>query len=162
MEDRKTCAKIKEQSGVFSKNTLHTLFSHAELYLNGKLNSHSNNCYFHAAFIELTPTTDGKQTWTNCQGYDYLAKTSEQNQQFSEMYADFHRRKQCTTEFYGALHIDFLTARNFWCPASHFIYDFSVLPITRCFLWREAMTKPRRLMVKCKQLVRKLRFFLVK
>ena len=63
-EDGKTRAKVKENPIVFSNNTLHTLFSHAELYLNGKLISQSNNCYFHAAFIktQLTASTDGKQT----------------------------------------------------------------------------------------------------
>ena len=113
-EDGKTRAKVNEHPIVFSNNTLHTLFSHAELYLNGKLISHSNNCYFHAAFIEteLTANTDGKQTWTKCQGYDYLAKTSEQNQQFNELYAVFDRQKQCTTELYGALH------RLFWLRES--------------------------------------------
>ena len=135
-EDGKTRAKVDEYPTVFPNNTLHTLFSHAELYLNGKLISHSNNCFFHAVFIEteLTANTDGKQTWTKCQGYDYLAKTSEQNQQFNKLYADFDRQKQCTTELYGAFHIDFFDCEKLLVPASHFIYDFSVLPITRCFL----------------------------
>ena len=117
-EDGKTRAKVNDHPIVFSNNTLHTLFSHAELYLNGKLISHSNNCYFHAAFIEteLTANTDGKQTWTKCQGYDYLAKTSEQNQQFNKLYADFDRQKECTTELYGALHIDFFDCEKILLP----------------------------------------------
>ena len=45
LEDGKTKAKPGDFDAVFSNNTLHTLFSHAELYLNGKLISHSNNCY---------------------------------------------------------------------------------------------------------------------
>ena len=117
-EDGKSRAKVNEYPIVFSNNTLHTLFSHAELYLNGKLISHSSNCYFHAAFIktELTANPDGKQTWTKCQGYDYLAKTSEQNQQFNKLYADFDRQNQCTTELYGALQIDFFDCEKLLVP----------------------------------------------
>ena len=75
-EDGKTRAQVNEHPIVFSNNTLHTLFSHAELYLNGKLISHSNNCYLHSAFIEteLTTDTEGKETWANCQGYNHLAQ----------------------------------------------------------------------------------------
>ena len=42
----------------FANNTLHSLFSHAEMFLNGKLNSSSNNNYNHLAFIETELTTD--------------------------------------------------------------------------------------------------------
>ena len=109
-EDGKTRAKVNEHPVVFSNNTLHTLFSHAELYLNGKLISHSNNCYLHSAFIEteLMIDTEGKKTWAKCQGYNYLAQTKEQDQAFNRLYADFDRKKECTAELYGALHIDFL------------------------------------------------------
>ena len=117
-EDGNTRAKVNEHPTVFSNNTLHTLLSHAELYLNGELISQSNNCYFHAAFIEteLTAHIDGKQTWTKCQGYDYLAKTSEQNQQFNNLYADFECQKECTTELYRALHIDFFDCEKLLVP----------------------------------------------
>ena len=57
-EDGKTRAKVNEHPIVFSNNTLHSLFYHAELYLNGKLISYSNNCYLHSAFIETEMTTD--------------------------------------------------------------------------------------------------------
>ena len=72
-------AKVNDHPIVFSNNTLHTLFSHAELYLNDKLISHSNNCYLQSAFIEteLTTDTEGKKTWTKCQGYTYLAQTNK-------------------------------------------------------------------------------------
>ena len=117
-EDRKTRAKVNEHPIVFSNNTLHTLFSHAELYLNGQLISHSNDYYFHSAFIETEPTanTDGKQTWTKCQGFDYLAKTSDENQHFNKLYADFDRQKRCTTELYGALFIDFFDCEKLLVP----------------------------------------------
>ena len=43
-EDGKTRAKVNEHPVVFSNNALHTLFTQADLYLNGKLIAHSNNC----------------------------------------------------------------------------------------------------------------------
>ena len=94
-EDAKTRAKVNDHPVVFSKNTLRTLFCHAELYLNGKLISHSNNCYLHSAFIEteLTTDTEGKGTWAKCQGYKFLAQTKEQDQAFNKLYADFDRKK---------------------------------------------------------------------
>ena len=99
------------------------------MYLNVKLISHSNNCYFDAAFIEteLKANTNEKQTWTKCQGYDYLAKTSEQNQQFENLYADFDHQKQCTTELYGALHVDFFRLRENFGAGRH--TSFTTFPI---------------------------------
>ena len=64
----------------FANNTLHSLFSHAEVFIDGILVSSSNNTYHHAAFIETEMTTDldAKATWARCQGYEYQAdKTSE-------------------------------------------------------------------------------------
>ena len=92
----KTRAKVNEHPIIFSNTTLHTLFSHAELYLNGKLISHSNNCYLHSAFIEteLTTDTEGKETWAKCQGYNYLAQTKEHDQAFNRLYADSDRKKR--------------------------------------------------------------------
>ena len=86
--------------------------------MNGKLISHSNNCYLHAAFIEteLTTDTEGKETWAKCQGYDYLPKSKEQDQAFNKLYADFDRRKECTAELYGALHVDFFDSEKLLVP----------------------------------------------
>ena len=60
----------------FANNTLHSLFSHVEMFLNGKLisSSNNNNCH-HLAFIETELTTDiaSKRTWATCQGYRYRA-----------------------------------------------------------------------------------------
>ena len=94
-EDGKTRAKFNEHPVVFSNNTLQTLFCHAELCLNGKLISDSNNCYLHSAFIntELTTDTERKETWVKCQGYNYLEQTKEQDQAFNKLYADFDRKK---------------------------------------------------------------------
>ena len=133
-EDGKNRAKTNEYPISFSNNTLHTLFSHAELYLNVKLISHSNNCYFHAAFIEteLIANTDGNPTWTKCQRYDNLAKISDQINSSINctliLIAENNARPGCMEHYI----LTFLTARNFWCQASHFIDSFSVLPKARC------------------------------
>ena len=60
----------------FANNTLHSLFSHVEMFLNGKLISSSNNNYHHSAFIETELTTDiaSKRTWAPCQGANAQAK----------------------------------------------------------------------------------------
>ena len=57
-DDGKSKAKPGDFEAVFSNNTLHTLFSHAELCLVGKLISHSNNCCLPSAFVETELTTD--------------------------------------------------------------------------------------------------------
>ena len=71
-EDGKTKAKPGYFEAVFSNTTLHALSLHAQLYLNGKLISHSNNCYLHSAFVEteLTTDTDSEASWAKCQGYN--------------------------------------------------------------------------------------------
>ena len=117
-EDGKDRLKVNEQNIVFGNNTLHTLFSHAELYLNGKLISHSNNCYLHSAFIETELTTDSeaKNTWAKCQGYNYLAKSTKRLDLHNALYAEFDQQKECTMELCGALHIDFLDCEKLLVP----------------------------------------------
>ena len=91
----------------------------------------------------------------------FLAKTREKNQQVKNFFRSFWPPKtmqERRTEHYGALQTDFSTARNFWCLESHFIYDFSAPPKIKGFLWKEPMTKLKRLMVKCKQILGKTLF----
>ena len=115
--------------------SLDTLFPHAELYLSRKLISHSNNCYLQAAFneTELTTNKEAKETCANCQEYDYLPKTKERDQAVNKLYADFDCRKEHATELYGALHVEFLTAKNFWYLESPFTCVFSYPPTIHCF-----------------------------
>ena len=63
---------------IFANNTWHSLFSHLEILLNGKLISSSNNNYHHLAFIKTELTTDigSKRTWAPCQGYCYRANST--------------------------------------------------------------------------------------
>ena len=71
--DRKDAAT--PENALFSNKTPNYLFSHAELFLYGKLISSSNNNYHHAAFVDTELTTDPvtKKTWTVCSGYQYVA-----------------------------------------------------------------------------------------
>ena len=51
---------------IFANNTLHSLFSHVELFLNENLiSSTSNNNYDHSASVgtELSTDTTSKDTW---------------------------------------------------------------------------------------------------
>ena len=64
----------------FTNKTLHSLFSHGALFLNGILISSSNNAYHHSAFVETEMTTDldAKATWAETQGYQYQADKSNE------------------------------------------------------------------------------------
>ena len=102
----------------FSKNTLHSLFSHVELFPNGKLISSSNNNYHHAAFVETELTTDpvSKRTWTVCQGYRYRAnkeKNLEVRNKIMKKFADYGT---CSLYLYGAPHVDFLDCERLLLP----------------------------------------------
>ena len=62
----------------FTNNTLQSLFSHAELFLNGILISSSSNACHHSSFVktEMTTDLDAKATWAETQGYQYQADKS--------------------------------------------------------------------------------------
>ena len=69
----------------FANNTLHSLFSQAEMFLNGKLISSSINNYNHFEFIETELTTGiaSEVTLAQCQGYKYRAN-GKANQEVKE------------------------------------------------------------------------------
>ena len=115
-EDGKTRAKFNEHPVVFSNNTLHTLFCHPELCLNGQLISHSNNCYLHSAFIDTELTTDTeKKPGSNFRDiliWNKQKSTIKRSINFTPTLI----AKKCTAELYGALHIDFLECEKFLIP----------------------------------------------
>ena len=94
----------------FANNTLHSLFSHGEMFLNGKLISSSNNNYHHLAFIETELTTNiaSKRTWARCQGYRYRANDKANAETKEKELKDFRKGKQFNIELCGAPHVDFL------------------------------------------------------
>ena len=57
---------LRRWTRCFSRTTLHSPFSHVELFR--KLISNSNNNYHHPAFVETEVTTDpvSKKTWSVC------------------------------------------------------------------------------------------------
>ena len=93
-----------------SNNTPHSLFSHVELFLNGKLISSSKNNYHHNTFVVTELTTDpvNKRTWTVCQGYRYRLnkeKNLEVKNKIMKKIADYG---MCSLHLKGAPHVDFL------------------------------------------------------
>lgn len=103
---------------LFSNNTLHSLFSHVELFLNGQLISSSNNNYHHAAFVEteLTADTTSKETWAHCQGYKYRGSTKKSLEIKDRLMDKFSTGGKCTLQLYGAPHVDFLDCERLLLP----------------------------------------------
>ena len=90
----------------FANNTLHSLFSHAEMFLTGKLISSSNNNYNHLALIETELTTDiaSKLTWAQCQGYKYRANGKANQEVKEKELKEFRKGEQFILDLYGAPH----------------------------------------------------------
>ena len=103
---------------LFANNTLHSLFSHVELFLNGKLISSSNNNYHHAAFVETELTTDptSKETWARCQGYQYRPNRKKNVEIKDGIMKTFSDLGKCTLHLYGAPHVDFLDCERLLLP----------------------------------------------
>ena len=103
---------------LFANNTLHSLFSHVELFLNGKLISSSNNNYHHAAFVETELTTDpmSKETWARCQGYKYRPNKKKNVEIKDGMMRNFSDLGKCTLHLYGAPRVDFLDCERLLLP----------------------------------------------
>ena len=103
---------------LFANNTLHSLFSHVELFLNGQLISSSNNNYHHAAFVETELTTDpvSKETWARCQGYQYRPNREKNSEIKDGIMKNFNHLGKCTMHLYGAPHVDFLDCERVLLP----------------------------------------------
>ena len=103
---------------LFSNNTLHSLFSQVELFLNGKLISSSNNNYHHATSVETELTTDpvSKRTWTVCQGYRYQPNKEENLKVKNKIMKKFADDGTCPLYLYGAPYVDFLDFERLLMP----------------------------------------------
>ena len=128
-EDGKTRAKVNEYPTVFSNNTLHTLFSHAELYLNGKLIPHSNNCYFHAVFIktELATPTESKLGQSVKDMITRQKQVSKINSSINCTLILIAKHNARPSSIEHSI-LTFLTARNFWCRRH---ISFSTFPFSQ-------------------------------
>ena len=103
---------------LFSNNTLHSLFSDIEIFLNGKLITISNNNFHHAAFVGTELSTDpvSQRTWTVYQGYRYRPnreKNLEVKNKIMKKFADYGA---CSLYLYGAPHVDFLDCERLLLP----------------------------------------------
>ena len=100
---------------IYGNNLLHSLFSHVELTLNGKLISSSNNNYHHAAFVEpeLTSDTEGKQTWAQCQGYRYRGDAKQYAEEKEKVKDAFTKRGNYNISLYDAPHLAFFVCERF-------------------------------------------------
>ena len=115
---------------LFSNNTLHSLFSHVELFLNGKLISSSNSNYHHAAFVETELTTDpvSKKTWTVCQGNRYRPNKEKNLEVKNKILKKFADYGTCSLYLYGAPHVDFLDCEQLLLPGVEFHLRLYRLP----------------------------------
>ena len=103
---------------IYGNNLLHSLISHAELFLNGKLISSSNNNHHHAAFVEteLTSDTECKQTWGQCQGYRYRGDAKQYAEQKDKIIDAFTKGGNYNISLYGAPHVDVFECERFLLP----------------------------------------------
>ena len=101
-----------------ANKTLHSLFSHVEMFLNGKLISTSNNNYHHLAFIETELTADiaSKRTWAPCHGYRYRTNDKANAEAKEKELNDFRKGEQFNFELYGAQNVDFLDCERLLLP----------------------------------------------
>ena len=114
--------KIKPSDGeavVFTHNTLHSLFSQIEVYLNGILVADSNNTYHHRAFLEteLTTNSDSKESLAICHGYKFDSSIADGDK--GKWFTDRLENTMKTnyiTDLYGALYVDFFTCKKLLIP----------------------------------------------
>ena len=102
----------------FANNTLRSLFSHKEIFLNGKLISSSNNNYHHLVFVETELTTDigSKFTWASYQGYRCRTNAKSSQEVKEKALAEFRKDDQLNLQLYGAPQIDFLDCERLLLP----------------------------------------------
>ena len=102
----------------FANNTLHSLFSHVEMFLNGKLISSSTKNYHHLGFIETELITDiaSKRTWAPCQGDRYRASDKANAEAKEKELNELWKGEQFNLELYGAPHVDFLDCERLLLP----------------------------------------------
>ena len=104
----------------FTNNTLHSLLSHAEVFLNWILISTSNNAYHHSAFIETKKTTDldSKTTWAKTQGYQNRGDKSTVRE-VNKLKEENLKQGKCAKnklQLVGAPHIDFFECEKLLLP----------------------------------------------
>ena len=71
-------ATQQEDTPVFGNNTLHSLFSNCTVTVQGVKISSTNGLYVHKSFTEteFSHNKEAKNTWLECQGYNYESNPS--------------------------------------------------------------------------------------
>ena len=109
----------------FANNTLHSLFSHVEMFLNGKLISSSNKNYHHLVIeTELTTDLASKLTWAPCQGYKNRANVKA-NQEVKEKAERVQKRRTIYSRALWRTTYTFWIVIAFCYRVLHFICAFT-------------------------------------
>ena len=111
----------------FANNSLYSLFSHVENFLNAINISSSNNNYHHLVFIEteLTTVITNKLTWAPCQDYKYRANDKANAEAKVKELNEFKKGEEISPELYGAPHVDFLGCERLFFRVLHSICAFT-------------------------------------
>ena len=114
----------------FANNTLHSLISHVEMFVFGKLTSSSNNNYHHLPFIEIELTADigFNHTWAPCQGFRYRAIAKSSQEVKEKALEEFRKGDQLKVELYGAPYLDFLDCERLPPPGLTLHLRFYIPP----------------------------------
>ena len=112
----------------FTNNTLHSLFSHPEVFLNEILVSTSNNAFLHSAFTETEMTTDldSERTWAKTQGYQYQGdkNTIEEVKKWKEETSSKEIAQKTNSNLLEPLILISLSVKSFCFQAPHCTYAF--------------------------------------
>ena len=86
----------QQDTPVFVNNPLHSLFSDCTVTTQGVKVSSANGLYAHKVFIEteISHNKEAKNTWLECQGYNY-----ESNPSTNEHFDSFHKERSCNKIF---------------------------------------------------------------
>ena len=100
----------------FANNTLHSLFSHVQIFLSGKLNSSSNNnspLSVHRNRIDLTLLVNFRE---RCVKFISTKRTGGQTERKKKELKEIRNGEQFSLELYGAPHINLLDCERLLLP----------------------------------------------
>ena len=103
----------QQDTPVFVNNTLHSLFSDCTVTAQGVKVSSANGLYAHKAFIEteFSHNKEAKNTWLECQGYNYESNPSTHTlTAFTKREAE--TRSSATVTFIGRVASDFFSCEK--------------------------------------------------
>lgn len=121
-------APASESTGQISfiNNVLHSLFSHTEVQLNGKVVSHANTFYHHKAYIEteFSLTDECKSTKSACQGYFYDGDPGNKSSEAKTLFRETLVANGYVLNLFGPPAIDFFNSEQFLIPGVQMLLRF--------------------------------------